>query len=218
MPLKVIGAGMPRTGTLSLKHALEELGFGPCHHMTELARHPDRWPLWERAFDGEAVDWDAIFEGFGATVDAPACFLYREIAAHYPQAKVILTVRDPERWFDSMRATIYADGYREKLAQTPIAPFMAKMLGFAARRRGIGSPGKPLASTPPDRDAAIAGFHAHNAEVRATIPSERLLVFEARQGWAPLCRFLRVPVPETPFPHFNETGKWQNILPIVTKR
>jgi hypothetical protein len=216
MPLKVIGAGLPRTGTLSLKHALEELGFRPCHHMRELARLPERWPLWERAFDGEPVDWDVIFKGFAATVDAPASFLYREIASHYPQAKVILTLRDPERWFQSMRATIYADGYREKLAETPIASFMAKMLGYAARRRGIGTSGKPLASTPPDREAAIAGFHAHNAEVRAAIAPERLLVFEAREGWAPLCRFLDVPVPEAPFPHLNEHDKWQNILPIVT--
>ncbi len=100
MPLKVIGAGLPRTGTLSLKHALEQLGFGRCHHMTELARNPDRWPLWERAFDGEPVEWEEIFQGFGATVDAPSCFFYREIAERYPEAKVILTVRDPNRWFE----------------------------------------------------------------------------------------------------------------------
>ena len=120
MALEVIGAGLGRTGTMSLKVALEQLGFGPCHHMTELPKHPERWPLWEGFFEGQPVDWNAVFEGYKSTVDAPSCFVYRELAEFYPEAKVILTVRDPERWFESTLRTIAAPGYREKLAQTPI--------------------------------------------------------------------------------------------------
>jgi hypothetical protein len=217
MPLKVIGAGQPRTGTLSLKHALEMLGFKPCHHMTELAKNPDRWPLWERAFEEKPVDWEEVFKGFVATVDAPGYFFYRELAERYPQAKLILTLRDPERWFDSMLATILAEGYRQKIAQTPISGVFAKMLAYAAKKRGMGVPGGSATAGPPDRASAIAGFEAHNAEVRKTIPAARLLVYEVSQGWAPLCRFLGVPVPDAPFPRFNETGKWQSILPIVSK-
>lgn len=216
MPLKVIGAGLGRTGTMSLKHALERLGFGPCHHMTDLARVPARWPLWERAFDGEPVDWEEIFQGFNSTVDMPASFFYDELAARYPEANVILTVRDPDKWFESSRATMLADDYREKLNRSPIGNLMAKMWAFQARKYG-GPKVPPTALSPAAlREAAIARFNAHNAQVRQKIPAERLLVFEAVQGWAPLCRFLGVPAPDVPFPHLNEPGKWQSILPIVT--
>lgn len=217
MTLKVIGAGLARTGTLSLKTALEQLGFGPCHHMTELARHPERWPLWSRAFDGESVDWEAIFEGFNSAVDMPACLFYRELAERYPEAKLILTIRDPENWFDSMLGTLLLKSHQEKVAKTPIASLMPKMFAYAAKKRGVGLSGTASPTEPPNRAAAIAVFEAHNAEVRRTIPAARLLVFQASQGWAPLCRFLGVPVPETPYPHVNEQGKWQNILPIVSK-
>ena len=215
MPLKVIGAGMPRTGTMSLKHALEQLGFGRCHHMTELARNPDRWPLWERALEGGAADWEKIFHGFGATVDAPSCFFVRDIAERYPDAKVILTVRDPDRWFDSMQATVLDAGHREKVTKTPMGGLMAKMWAYTARKRGISPSGAVSPGVAPDRAQAIAGFEAHNAEVRRAIPAARLLVYEVAHGWPPLCGFLGVPVPDAPFPRFNETGKWQSILPIL---
>src|SRR5215469_10465769 len=94
MPLKVIGAGFPRTATWSQKLALEQLGFGPCYHMSEALEHPEHWPLWQAAAAGQPVDWDAIFAGWGATTDAPACMFYKELAARYPDAKVILGLRD----------------------------------------------------------------------------------------------------------------------------
>lgn len=216
MTLKVIGAGLGRTGTMSLKLALEQLGFGPCHHMTELAKRPNRWGLWERFFAGERADWDSMFEGFQSTVDAPSCFVYRELAVFYPDAKVILTVRDPDRWFESTLTTVAAPGYREKLSQTPIGGVTAGMTSYQVKKRA-GSISNRDAKALQDRDVMIAGFEAHNAEVREVIARERLLEFEVKQGWEPLCRFLGVPVPDIPFPHANEQGNWQSILPIVSQ-
>jgi hypothetical protein len=216
MTLEVIGAGLGRTGTMSLKRALEQLGFGPCHHMTELAKRPDRWVLWERFFAGEGVDWNRVFEGFRSTVDAPSCFVYRELAEFYPNAKIILTLRDPESWFKSTLTTIAAPGYREKLAETPIRGVTAGMTSYQVKKRA-GSVSNSDAKTLQDKDAMIAGFETHNAEVRRVIAPERLLEYEVKQGWEPLCAFLGVRVPDTPFPHANEQGKWQSILPMVSK-
>jgi Sulfotransferase domain len=216
MALEVIGAGLGRTGTMSLKVALEQLGFGPCHHMTELAQRSERWPLWEAFFAGQPVDWDAVFEGFQSTVDAPSCFVYRELAEAYPDAKVILTVRDPESWFKSTLTTIAAPGYREKLAETPIRGVTAGMTSYQVKKRA-GSVSNSDAKALQNKDAMIAGFQAHNAEVGQVISPERLLIYEVRQGWEPLCRFLDVPVPDAPFPRANEQGKWQSILPMVSK-
>ena len=216
MALEVIGAGLGRTGTMSLKVALEQLGLGPCHHMTELPAHPERWPLWERFFENGVADWDAIFEGYKSTVDAPSCFVYRELAEFYSNAKVILTVRDPESWFASTLRTIAAPGYREELAKTPIGKLTAGMTSYQVRKRAGASSGGD-AKKLQDKESMIAGYHAHNAEVREVIAPERLLEYEVKQGWEPLCEFLGVPVPDTPFPHANEQGKWKSILPMVSK-
>jgi Sulfotransferase domain len=216
MALEVIGAGLGRTGTMSLKLALEQLGFGPCHHMTELAKRPDRWVLWERFFAGGEVDWNQVFEGFHSTVDAPSCFVYRELAEFYPDAKVILTLRNPESWFKSTLTTVAAPGYREKLARTPIGGVTAGMTSYQVRKRA-GAVSNRDAKTLQDKDAMIAGFEAHNAEVRQGIAPGRLLEYEVHQGWQPLCTFLGVPVPDAPFPHANGQGKWQSILPMVSK-
>ncbi|HKJ72815.1 MAG TPA: sulfotransferase [Alphaproteobacteria bacterium] len=216
MALKVIGAGLGRTGTMSLKVALEQLGFGPCHHMTELPNHPERWPLWEAFFEGKPANWDEIFEGYNSTVDAPSCFVYRELAEFYPDARVILTLRDPDRWFESTQRTIAAPGYREQLAKTPIGKLTAGMTSYQVRKRA-GTTSGTDARKLQEREAMIASYHAHNDEVRRVIAPERLLEYEVKQGWEPLCKFLGVPVPDTDFPHANEQGKWKSILPMVSK-
>jgi hypothetical protein len=190
MALSVIGSGFPRTGTLSLKLALEQLGFGPCFHATELFMRLDRLPLWVQAGEGEA-DWDAIFAGYHATVDAPGCYFWRELAERYPSAKVLHSVRDPATWFDSTQATVFGPNSPSANPPPPAKPFFDML----SRRRG----GLNLQ----DRDEMLAWFERHTREVRATIPAERLLVFEVREGWAPLCAFLGVPIPETPFPRVN---------------
>jgi Sulfotransferase domain len=208
MPLKVIGAGLGRTGTMSLKYALEQLGFGPCHHMIELIGHPEQFKTWERVFDDEPLDWEDVYAGYNSAVDAPTCFVYRALAERYPGAKVILTVRDPESWWRSASATVMANFRQadeqssgQQDAEQPMVKMQAKLAGYLARR---GSPrGRPT-----DHDGAIAQFERHNAEVRRVIAPERLLVYEVKQGWAPLCAFLGVPVPGAPFPHSNTTEEF----------
>ncbi len=200
MPLQVIGAGMPRTGTLSLKTALEQLGFGPCHHMTEVFAHPEQWPHLERLGDGGAVEWEDIFGAYRSCTDAPGVFFWRELSQRYPDAKVILTERDADRWYDSMAATIFSSRHRQSLDTSPVGAVIAKLA-----RRGWPDRDQQMSSGPPSREAMIRMFEAHNAAVRAEIAPERLLVYQVAQGWGPLCAFLGVPVPDTSFPHVNNT-------------
>lgn len=191
MALNVIGAGFGRTGTMSLKIALEQLGFGPCYHMAEVF-HGQAFAEWTRAIRGEAADWDAIFRGFASAVDFPVCGFYRELARHYPEAKVILTEREPQSWYESASATILNPATAERAGEVPGAgPMLAALF---ERFFGV-----PL----DDPDAVIAVYRRHNAEVKRTIPSGRLLVYSVEQGWAPLCAHLGVAVPDAPFPKLN---------------
>ncbi len=205
MPLKVIGAGYPRTGTLSTKLALERLGFGPCHHMVEVFAHPESWPLWDRVADGLPVEWEDIFGGYQACTDAPSCFYWREIADRYPEAKVVLTVRDPESWHRSMLGTILTDRHRDQMLASDVGPILGKI----AMRR-MGGDGS-VEGFPPPRETMIAAFEAHYAAVRAAIPKARLLETRPADGWEPLCRFLGVPVPDEPFPRVNSTEEFRGL-------
>lgn len=193
MPLDVIGAGLGRTGTTSLKLALERLGFARCHHMIEVFAHFETAPLWEAAAEGKPVDWEALLAGYRAAVDWPACHFYREFARLYPNAKVILSTRDPESWFRSTQATIFNVEHLVNIEQRPLAGILKKIIlpTFGGR--------------PNDRAHAIAAYERHNAEVRRTIEPERLLTYDVAQGWEPLCRFLGAPIPTEPFPHANTT-------------
>jgi hypothetical protein len=191
MALRVIGAGLGRTGTFSLKFALERLGFGPCHHMAEIwANFSDQLPKWLGVVDGER-NWDAVFAGFSSAVDYPACTYWRELAAFYPDAKIILSVRDPDSWFESVSTTVFSEALMGRLAQGPVKRFFdgAVTADFGDRIA--------------DRDFMVSYFRRRTAEIKAEISPERLLVFEARQGWEPLCAFLGVPVPEVPYPRTN---------------
>ncbi len=202
MSLSVIGAGFPRTGTASLKAALELLGVGKCYHMSEVFPRPDHWPLWADAVDGKPVDWDRIFDGFGATTDAPACLFYKQIADHYPKAKVVLSTRDADRWFDSTQSTILSAAIMEKFRQMP------PLLMDTMHKMGW----HPEDPENHDRALMIGRLKAHNESVLRTIPADRLLVFEAVQGWEPLCAFLGLPVPKEPFPHINSTDEFKKML------
>jgi hypothetical protein len=199
MALKVIGAGLPRTGTSSLKLALEQLGFGPCYHMREVIEHPEFAAHWERAADGAHVDWDEVFQGYHATTDAPACHFYKSLAEHYPDAKVLLSMRDPEAWFASTQNTILR----------PEVMAMHEARGTLTMCNKIG-----WGIDPRLREHAymVERFYRHNDAVKKTIPAERLLVFDVREGWEPLCRFLGVPVPETPFPRTNSTEEFGQMI------
>jgi hypothetical protein len=194
MGLSVIGAGFGRTGTMSLKLALEQLGFGPCHHMVEVFKAPQSIGWWEAAADGEP-DWERIFDGYGSAVDWPTATFYEGLAQAYPDAKVILTRREPKAWVKSTQATIFA-----RPPADPPSDFdrmIGKVIGrlFDGRMR--------------DEDHLAAVFERHNAEVVERIPPERLLVYEVADGWAPLCAFLGVAVPEGPMPKVNSTEAFQ---------
>ena len=205
--LKVIGAGLGRTGTESLKKALEQLGFGTCYHMFELMKHPEHLPEWEKLSRGEKPDYEFLFDGYQSCTDFPAAMYYREFMEQYPEAKVVLTVRDADKWYDSATKTILREmpsfflaiirfvGLFSKTANSyPAVYHYAKRIidrGFFEGRTH-------------DREHTKAIFNAWNEEVKRTVPADRLLVFEVREGWEPLCRFLGVPVPSVPFPRSND--------------
>jgi hypothetical protein len=196
MALEIIGAGMGRTGTLSLKAALEQLGLRPCYHMLRLFERTADAPLWQRFAAGERGDWDALLGEFRAAVDWPASYFWRELAAHYPQAKVVLTVRDPQRWFESINDTLF------HFMRAPIPPDDDTALAQIRMARDIVQH-RLFGNRLDDRSHTIATFERHNRAVQAAIPAERLLVYEVSRGWEPLCRFLGVPVPDAPFPRAN---------------
>lgn len=206
MALKLIGAGFGRTGTLSLKAALEQLGLGRCYHMFEVVTRPDHIELWHGAAHGKSIDWDALFADFGATVDWPACHYWRELADHYPDAKVLLSVRDPEAWYRSMTDTIFQG---MKMPIPPDAPEPLKRQ-LAMARKIIGE--DTFAGRFADKSYIIEVFRKHIETVRATIEPQRLLVYEVAEGWAPLCRFLAVPEPDEPFPRLNDTATTQALM------
>jgi hypothetical protein len=210
----VIGVGLGRTGTLSLKAALEQLGLGPCFHMRDMLAHLDRLPLWRAAADGAPVDWNAVFAGYGSSVDWPGAAFWRELCAFYPDARIVLTVRDPERWYDSVRETIFqlvGGGPGSPLAEESRRriPGVAEM--HAVNRRLIWD-GPVLRGRFEDRAFAVRAFEEHNASVRRELPPERLLVLEIEAGWRPLCDFLRVPVPQSDFPRLNDREEfWSRV-------
>ena len=201
--MHVIGAGVGRTGTYSLKLALNQLGLGPCHHMEEvLFNMPVQVPLWEAALDGHA-DWEAVFKGYESTVDWPTAGFFRELNAAFPTAKFVLTVRSPESWADSFSETIY-----KLLAGRHQAP--AEMQDWLTMAAGvISKTGFPEGL---DMAGMMQAFNAHNDAVKAAIPADRLLVYQVKEGWEPLCVFLGVPVPDAPFPRTNDRAEfWDRV-------
>ena len=206
MALKVIGAGFGRTGTLSLKVALEQLGFGPCYHMMEAMSRPHHIAMWHQLAFGKPVDWDVLFEGFAATVDWPASTYWRELADHYPEAKVLLSVRPPESWWRSINDTLYP-----VMKNTPRenAPLVLKQQNEMARKQILET---TFAGRFEDKAHTLAVFQRHTEEVRAYIDPKRLLVFDVAESWGPLCRFLGVPEPVTPFPRLNDTAAFQAMI------
>ena len=197
--LKVVGAGVGRTGTHSLKVALEQLLGGTCHHMVEVFAHPDEVPVWTDAIDGKAVDWAALMQGYTAQV-WPGGSFWPELSAANPDSLVLLSTRDPELWFTSCTNTIFgglrmmADGGDQ---------WMAAMLRLFKDR---------FSDQLDDRDAMVAAYEKHNDAVRAAIPKERLLEWTPSDGWEPICERLDVPVPSEPFPVTNTTKEFREMM------
>lgn len=201
MELKVIGTGFGRTGTNSLKLALEQLGFGPCHHMYEVVTDKNQLALWESAARGEQVDWDEIFRNYNSCVDWPAAHYWQELCDRYPNAKVLHSVRDEEKWVNSMHKTILPSLLEwdpEKEGPKRENPRMAHRIIMEQIFDGRLE----------DREHAVSIYRAHNEKVRSTISKDRLLIYDVTQGWEPLCMFLNVPIPDCQFPRVNSANEF----------
>ena len=205
MALQVIGAGLGRTGTSSLKSALETLLGGRCYHMYELRGRPQDVPRWERALAGRTVEWETVFGEFAATVDWPAASFWPELTAAYPGARVLLSRRESaEVWWTSMERTIVAL-MAEPLPEDDSALARQRRLTKAILRDRLDRRWS-------ERERAIAAYERHNERVRGAVPAERLIEWEPGQGWAPLFEGLGVPEPREPFPHLNTTPEFRGIV------
>lgn len=200
MALEVLGAGFGRTGTLSLRTALEILGLR-CYHMLEVPKHPGHADLWAAAARGDSVGWEALLAGFAAAVDWPAAAFWKEILASNPAVRVILTVRDPLAWYTSFRYTIL-----ERLQGPPPRSSPLRDIYHVGRRVILE---RTFAGRAGDLDRAISVFNAHNRAVVDSVAPSKLLLYRISDGWAPLCRFLRLPMPEVPFPHVNRRSSFR---------
>jgi hypothetical protein len=222
MSIKIIGAGLPRTGTNTLKDSLEQLGLKHVYHMKELLVNPDKLVYWKQLDDTGDTDWDALYDGFDGTVDFPGYPWYKEHMKRYPEAKVILTVRDFEAWYKSVDSTVFRAG-----PQTPgeKLKMMGKLL-FSARARKVVMCIKwfkkvffaeRLQGKFGDKAFAKQFWESHIADVKASVPKDKLLVYDVRDGWAPLCKFLGVPEPSEPLPHLNKKENFKAMLPKLMK-
>ncbi len=203
MAISIIGAGVGRTGTYSLRLAINQLGYGPCHHMEEVLKNMDvQVPLWSETLKGN-TNWSAIYKGFKSAVDWPTAGFFRELLKEYPIAKFILTERNPENWADSFGSTIYKLIEGRDKAPDKMRDWL-KMANEVIIKTGF-----PQGL---DREGLIDGFNAHNKAVREVIPAEQLLVFQVKDGWGPLCKFLNVAVPNDPFPRTNNREEFWELV------
>lgn len=202
MSIKIIGAGFGRTGTLSLKLALEQLGFSPCYHMMEVLADLNRVKHWEDAMNEKKVKWDDVFEGYQAHVDWPATFFWQSLAEYYPDAKVILSVRDSDRWYESVYNTIF------QIMNKDIPEGMELLSRHRDMTRQLILE-KTFHGRFEDEAYAKNIYENHNQLVIDTIAPERLLVFEAKEGWEPLCEFLQCELPEQAFPRVNAKDEFR---------
>lgn len=217
MAIKVIGVGLPRTGTASLKVALDVLGFDRCYHMEGVFNKPEDVKYWHEIYENGTTDYDTLFEGFQSSVDFPGCLVYKNLLEKYPDAKLVLTSRDAEDWYESAANTVHSvtpQTFPQKWA-------MFKKMIRSARFRKLAKCFRLVEKYLwkglfegkfKDRAFTIAKYNAYIGEIRAAVPTEQLLEFSIADGWEPLCKFLDVPVPDQPFPHKNKRKDFQEQL------
>ncbi len=221
MTLKIIGTGLSRTGTMSLKDALEFLTGEPCYHMHELFRNPERLPLWEEAEEKQQTDWDTLFEGYGSAVDLPTTKYYAQLLEKYPDAKFVHTERDADCWYESAAGTIFAPALpmirelRKVLDSTNGSPNWDRLRAIKFSGQSVRE--ELFRGQTMDKSSAINIYNEHNKNVKATIPSDQLLLFRIADGWGPLCDFLEVDVPQEPFPHNNKRNSFAESMERVVR-
>jgi len=208
--VRVVGAGLGRTGTHSLKVALEQLLEGPCYHMIEVFGRPDDIPVWQRAAQDDPPDWSSFLAGFAAAVDWPVAAFWRELAAAFPDAVVLLSVRDADDWWTSASRTIFEATERGAPPDEPVFVAQMAMVRTLFDRR--------FTSGWRDEATAKAAYKRHNEAVRASIPSDRLLEWHPGDGWTPICAALELPVPVDPFPHVNTTSEFRAMAQLDEPR
>jgi hypothetical protein len=209
--LRVIGAGFGRTGTLSLRQALDELGFGRTFHGEDIHFRRTRCHAWARVARGEPVDWDEMFRGFGSAVDYPVCCVWQDLADHFTSAKIILTVRDPESWWRSTMETIYP---ARDVLPNYMQRYIPSVRSYVEMNEGLVWDGL-FGGRFSDRDHAIEVFEQHVADVKSKADPDRLLIYNVAEGWEPLCDFLGVPVPARPFPRLNNTAEMKQAITVM---
>lgn len=222
MAIKIVGAGFPRTGTNTLKKALEQLGYSKTYHFKEMIAKPTDLQHWLTLEETGTTNWDELYEGYEASVDLPAYPWYKEHLERYPDAKVILTVRPFDKWYESLYSTIYQAGPQtlpQKLAMltkllfNPRIRKMIKCVKFAKRRIFQ----VELQGKFEDKAFAEKVFNDHIEKVKSEVPAEKLLVYDVRDGWAPLCEFLGVPEPDDALPHLNKKENFRTMLSQMMK-
>lgn len=219
MTLKVIGVGFGRTGTLSLKIALETLGLGPCHHWVELTRHPSLARRWVDALrnlhNARPVDWDIVFQGYKSSVDWPGCSFSRELKLAYPDTKIILTIRDPDSWYESVSQTLLPLYQSLPTWLCLLLPPLGVLRYLASEI--IWAENGVFEGDFENRVKAIAIFEAHSKKVREAFPANDVLVFDVSDGYGPLCDFLGLAAPDTPFPHVNDCASIQRQVRLLNR-
>ncbi len=201
MSLKVLEAGVGRTGTASLKIALEQLLGGRCHHMVEIIGDATQVTGWTDAIEGRDVDWQELLRDYVALVDWPGASFWREISAANPDALVLLSTRDPEAWYRSASNTIFQP-------IDPAPPGLEQWFGTTMHKLFQ----ERFSDDRENPAAMMEAFERHNAQVRAGVPADRLLEWTVSDGWGPICERLGVPVPDAPFPATNATNETRAIL------
>jgi len=209
--LKVIGAGFGRTGTLSLKAGLVKLGFKKTHHMEDVMTSAKQAQLWHDVAFDQPPQWDAIYDGYLAAVDFPSSAYYKELLAQYPQARVVLTVREFEGWYASAKGTIYAVDQTMPGWLKTLVPSVGRVFAMIERVIWQGV----FAGRFEDKEHTRAVFEAHIENVKAHVPADQLLVYQVKEGWDPLCEFLGCDVPTEDFPHLNDTEAFQKRLRVL---
>ena len=209
--MKVFGAGFGRTGTMSLKFALEKLRIGPCYHMREVVSRPSHIKLWYDISRGEHPNWNRLFSGFNSAVDFPVCLFYKQLINKFPEAKFILTLRDFDTWYISTANTIYKvpsilPDWFEKVVY-PIRMFIVMQVNLI----WVGL----FKNNFSDRDSTKLVYYEHIESVKKIIPADKLLIYNVKEGWEPLCEFLDVDVPDIPFPKVNDTAEMLRNFSII---